>query len=123
MRPADAGGEATNFRSSDRFGKLISVVFISYSHFDTKWLTDLLTMAAPFVKFGGMRTFELPRILKARQERGLELVWVLVSHCLYEATPLAPIQAAFPLKTPLEDMSEPKKKAALKAVCLKLPTH
>jgi phosphatidylserine/phosphatidylglycerophosphate/cardiolipin synthase-like enzyme len=92
------------------------MVFISYSHVDTKWLTDLLTMAAPFVKFGGMRTFsdadigtgaswrstilkaldeasvavllvspyffnsafimdvELPRILKARQDRGLERV-------------------------------------------------
>src|ERR1700680_2503727 len=101
------------------------MVFISYSHVDTKWLTELLTMAAPFVRFGGMRTFsdadigtgaswranilkaldealvavllvspyflkspfimdvELPRILKAQQDRGLEVVWVLVSHCAY----------------------------------------
>jgi len=119
-------------------------------------------MAAPFVKFGGMRTFsdadigtgalwrsnilkaldeawvgvllvspyflkssfimdvELPRILKAREERGLEVVWVLVSHCAYEITPLAPIQAALSAETPLEDMSEPKKKAALKTLCSKI---
>ncbi len=138
------------------------MVFISYSHVDTKRLTDLLTMAAPFVKFGGMRTFsdadigtgaswrsnilraldqssvavllvspyffnsafirdvELPRILKARQDRGLRVVWVVVSHCAYEVTPLAQIQAALPPETPLEDMPEPKRKAALKALCFKI---
>ena len=48
------------------------------------------------------------------------MVWVLVSHCAYEVTPLAPIQAALPPETPLEDMSEPKKKAALKALCFKI---
>jgi len=46
------------------------------------------------------------------------VVWVLVSHCAYEVTPLAPIQAALPPETPLDDMSEPKKKAALKSPLL-----
>ena len=55
---------------------------------------------------------------ETRQDRGLEVVWVLVSHCAYEVTPLAPIQAALPPETPLDDMSEPKKKAALKSPLL-----
>ena len=36
---------------------------------------------------------ELPFLLRATKERGVTLLWVLVNHCPYEATPLAAIQA------------------------------
>src|ERR1051326_8121963 len=117
------------------------MIFVSYSQVDAKYCQDLLTMAAPLTKYGGMQIFsdadiaagaswpstiqksldkasvavllvsrhflrsrfimdiELPYILKARNVRGLEILWVLVSHCLYEETPLQPIQAALPTGT------------------------
>lgn len=60
---------------------------------------------------------ELPEILRAREGRGLQVIWVLVSHCLYEDTPLEGIQAALPTSSALEEMSESKKNAALKTIC------
>jgi hypothetical protein len=80
----------------------------------------VLLVSPYFLNSAFIMDVELPRILKARRERGLELVWVLVSHCVYEVTPLEPCQAALPTETPLEDMSEPKRKAALKSLCLKI---
>jgi hypothetical protein len=135
------------------------MIFISYSHRDQKWCEELLTMAAPLTKFGGMQGFsdsdigdgadwpstiqkaldkavvavllvsrhffnspfimdvEMPYVLKARTTRGLAVLWVPVSHCLFEATPLQHIQAAIPTETPLEDLSDSRRNAALKGIC------
>jgi hypothetical protein len=60
---------------------------------------------------------ELPAILEARKTRKLEVVWVLASHCLWKETELEPLQAVLPTSVSLEDMSEAKKSAALKAIC------
>src|ERR1041385_1795083 len=99
---------------------------------------DLLTMAAPLQRYGGINVWsdtdiaigskwqstirnsldkaavavllvsrhfleskfisevELPYILNAWRQRGLKVLWVMVSHCLYEETPLEAIQAALP---------------------------
>jgi hypothetical protein len=135
------------------------MIFICYSHVDANWCQDLLTMAAPLTKYGGMQIvsdadiaagaawrstiqkwmdkatvavlpvsrhslasnfimeIELPYLLMARKNRGLEILWFLVSHCLYEKSPLQPIQAALPTSKPLEDMTEANRSAALKILC------
>ena len=51
-------------------------------------------------------------VLKARNDRGLVLLWVLVFDCLWKVTPLDPIQSALPTSEALEDMSEAKKSKA-----------
>jgi hypothetical protein len=134
------------------------MIFVSYSHPDTEWCTDLLTMAAPLMKQGIQffadpdiapgaawrstiekaldsaavavllvsrhflhSTFimgtELPYFLAARNNRGLPVLWVLVSDCLYEGTPLESIQAALPTSSPLEAMSPADRSRALKNLC------
>jgi len=55
----------------------------------------VLLVSRHFLKSPFITDVELPYILKARNSRGLSVLWVLVSHCLYEETPLQPIQAAF----------------------------
>src|SRR5437016_2998389 len=62
----------------------------------------VLLVSSHFLKSPFIMDVELPYMLKARDARGLEILWVLVSHCLYEVTPLQPIQAALPIATPLE---------------------
>src|SRR5207249_1749011 len=47
----------------------------------------------------------------------LKILWVMVSHCLYEETPLEAIQAALPTAIPLDGMREADKNAALKKLC------
>jgi hypothetical protein len=135
------------------------MIFISYSHLDAKSCQDLLTMAAPLTRYGGIQVFsdadigagaswastirkyldkatvavllvsqhflnssfimdvELPYVLKAREDRGLALLWVLVSPCLWEETPLQSIQAALPTAIALQEMPEAKRSAALKQFC------
>ena len=137
------------------------MLFVAYSQVDKKWCDDLLTMATPLTKYGGVPIFsdtdivagalwrstiqksldkatvaillvsrhffaskfitevELPYILKAREMRGLPVLWILVSQCLYENTPLGAIQAALPTAISLEEMQEAKRGAALKTLCRK----
>src|SRR5947209_13817436 len=33
------------------------MIFLSYSHADARWCQELLTMAAPLTKYGGMQIF------------------------------------------------------------------
>ena len=138
------------------------MIFVAYSHVDMEWCDDLLTMAAPLTRYGGLQIFsdtdiaagalwrstiqksldkatvavllvsrhfleskfimdvELPYILNARNARGLQVLWVLVSECLYEKTALASIQAALPTDISLEELSKAKKSAALKTLCRKI---
>jgi hypothetical protein len=140
------------------------MIFIRYSHKDAQWCEDLLTMAAPLSKYGGMQIFsdadivagaswrstirqyldkttvavllvsqhflnspfitdvELPYVLKARDERGLTLLWVLVAPCLWESSPLSAIQAALPTAMSLQEMSEAKRNTSLKSLCQKMST-
>ena len=100
--PTGASWRATIQKSLEK--ATVAVLLVSRHFFTSRFITDV----------------ELPYILKARNARGLETIWVLVSHCLFEETPIQPIQAALPTETPLEDMSEAKRSAALKAVCRKI---
>lgn len=135
------------------------MIFLSYSHRDSKWSEDLLAMAAPLQKYGGITVWsdadiaagskwrstiqnsldkaavavllvsrhflksefimnvEVPDILNARAKRGVKVLWVLVSDCLYKETALERIQAALPTSAPLEGMREAERSAALRGLC------
>lgn len=78
----------------------------------------VLLVSRHFLNSSFIMDVELPAILKARKNRGLKVVWVLVSHCLWEETPLEKIQAVLPTSVALQDMSESSVSAALKKISL-----
>ena len=60
---------------------------------------------------------ELPYLLAAARQRGVKILWALVSPCLYEGTALNEIQALHDLKRPLNSLPESERDGALKAIC------
>jgi|SRR5579862_1869342 len=77
----------------------------------------VLLVSRHFLKSDFIMTVELPEILKARKDRGLKVMWVLISHCLWEETDLEKIQAVLPTSVALADMSESTSSSALKKIC------
>ena len=77
----------------------------------------MLLVSEHFLNSSFIMDVELPCVLKARNDRGLALLWVLVSDCLWEKTQLKPIQAALPTATTLQEMSEAARTKALKILC------
>ena len=63
---------------------------------------------------------ELPYLVEAAGQRRVELIWVLLSPCLYEQTPLGAIQAAHDLSRPLDSLRKPARIAVLKKVCQRI---
>lgn len=66
----------------------------------------VLLVSEHFLASDFIRNVELPFLLRAAEERRLTLVWVLLNHCAYEATPLAHIQAAHDTKKPLQGLAK-----------------
>lgn len=63
---------------------------------------------------------ELPYLIKAAEQRGVTLIWVLLSPCLFEHTPLKEIQAAHVISQPLDSLRKAKRRAVLKEICEKI---
>jgi hypothetical protein len=62
---------------------------------------------------------ELPYLMAAAG-KGVKLLWILASPCLYEHTPLVDIQAAHDFSRPLDSLSKSKRAAVMKAICQKI---
>ena len=63
---------------------------------------------------------ELPSILEAADESELTIVWVHVSPCLYEETPIARYQAAHDVARPLTALSEGELGETLKSIAWRI---
>jgi eukaryotic-like serine/threonine-protein kinase len=63
---------------------------------------------------------ELPYLIEAAKKRGVKLIWVLLSACFYEQTPLRDIQAAHEIDRPLDTLGKAKRNAVLKAICQRI---
>jgi hypothetical protein len=68
-------------------------------------------LASPFIQ-----TMELPYFINATTKRGVEVMWVLISDCLWKRTPFDPIQAAHPVKKPLDQLSIARQQTAWRKV-------
>jgi len=60
---------------------------------------------------------ELPYLIEAARERRVTLLWILLSPCLYEQTPLEKIQAAHDICRPLRGLNPTERGAVLKEIC------
>jgi WD40 repeat protein len=59
---------------------------------------------------------ELPYLLKAAETRGVKLLWVLVTACLFDQTPLVGLQAAYNPTRPLAKLQGDQRNEALTAI-------
>jgi hypothetical protein len=77
----------------------------------------VLLVTADFLASEFINREELPYLLRASQDQGVQLLWVLIGDCMYDQTKLKEIQAAnHPLK-PLAHFSRAKRETALRQVC------
>lgn len=76
----------------------------------------LLLVSPNFLASSFIADKELPPILNASRDKGLIVVWALVSACLYKKTPIAEYQAAHPTAKPLDALTLPKRNEALLAI-------
>ncbi|HEX4962727.1 MAG TPA: toll/interleukin-1 receptor domain-containing protein [Thermoanaerobaculia bacterium] len=80
----------------------------------------VLLVSAPFLASDFINTVELPYFVEAARRQHVTLLWVPVSPCLHEHTPLAEIQAAHNPARPLNTLSEAECDVALKEICKKI---
>lgn len=80
----------------------------------------VLLVTAEFFDSKFIREVELPYLLKKHREGNLTIIWVPVSPCLHEETPLGPFQAALPPGETIKEMPKGKRDAAWKKVCQKV---
>jgi TIR domain len=60
---------------------------------------------------------ELPYIFRARKERGVEILWLPLSHCHFDLTELSSIQAVSDPARPLNSMVESEYQSVLRELC------
>lgn len=60
---------------------------------------------------------EVPHLLEAARTKGLTILWVLLSDCLWKETEIANYQAVHMPPVPLDSLEESEAKTALRAVC------
>jgi TIR domain len=63
---------------------------------------------------------ELPPLLRAAQDEGLRILWVLIRDCLFSETEIADYQAAHDISRPLAMLTSPEVDAALVAIAKKI---
>ncbi|MCH8147174.1 MAG: toll/interleukin-1 receptor domain-containing protein [Planctomycetes bacterium] len=81
----------------------------------------LLMVSQSFLASDFIIDEELPKLLKAHQDDGATIFWILLEECMWEKTPIAVFQAAH-VKPPLDDLEKDQQalNKAIKAICEKL---
>ncbi|MDA1050865.1 MAG: toll/interleukin-1 receptor domain-containing protein [Planctomycetota bacterium] len=79
----------------------------------------VLLVSPDFLASDFVTEVELPYLLQAEETRGVKLLWILVRNSIWEATPLARIQAAHDVCTPLTRLGN-REDDVLKEICEKI---
>lgn len=80
----------------------------------------LLLVSADFLGSDFIRNVELPCLLRRYEENAMKLFWVPLSPSLVETTALGRIQAARELDRPLDALTLPRQREAIRRICVKL---
>jgi TIR domain len=83
----------------------------------------VLLVSRHFLASDFIAEVELPYFLEAALLRKVKILWMLVSPCLYEKTPLRDIQALHDLARPLNSLHGAARDSTLKAICESIETQ
>lgn len=75
----------------------------------------VLLVSPNFIASEFIQSHELPAVLAAKADRGLGVLWMLISDCDYEAS-VGSIQALHDVKRPLDSLPKPRRNALLKQI-------
>jgi hypothetical protein len=77
----------------------------------------VLLVSDNFLASDFINRHELPPLLNAAKSEGVKILWVALSHCLYEETEIVDYQATNNPKHPLDSLSPSEQKQALANIC------
>ena len=77
----------------------------------------VLLVSPAFLASEFIARHELPPLLDRAKQRGLRILWVYVSACLYEGTGIAAYQAAHDIAQPLDRLRTAKRNEVLVQIC------
>ena len=80
----------------------------------------VLLVSANFLASDFIALNELPPLLRAAREKGLTILWVVVSHCLWKETELVEYKAANDPSRPLDGMSTAERAKSLVEISEKI---
>jgi formylglycine-generating enzyme required for sulfatase activity len=76
----------------------------------------LLLVSDAFLASEFVMNEEVPKLLVAAEAEGVRVLWVSLSPCLVEHTPIAEYQAVLPLDHYLDELDKPQQQRALKTI-------
>lgn len=84
----------------------------------TRAKVAVLLVSPNFLSSDFIDDHELPPLLEAAEKEGATVIWIPVSHALFEQSDIARFQAAFNPGTPLDSLSPSDVNKVLKQVCI-----
>jgi TIR domain len=80
----------------------------------------VLLVSPYFLESDFIAEHELPPLLDAAKKEGLVILWVYISHCLYDETEIERYQAANEISKPLDSLTPSEQNRVLADVCRKI---
>ena len=80
----------------------------------------VLAISDHFMQSDFIHRVELPSLLLAAENEGVQICWCLLSACIYEGTPMGSLQAAHDISRSFDKMRPAERKEALKRVAYKV---
>jgi len=80
----------------------------------------VLLVTPNFLESDFIAEHELPPLLDAAKKDGLVILWVYISHCLYDETEIERYQAANEISQPLDSLTPSEQNRVLADVCRKI---
>lgn len=80
----------------------------------------VLAISDHFMQSDFIHRVELPHLLLAAENDGVQICWCLLSACIYEDTPIGSLQAAHDISRSFDKMKPAQRKEALKSVACKV---